>query len=162
MKLMVQNLFWEHFKLSPKPSSISNMEPFGCHHTGEQEVIVKRLGCHSSAAVVNPIPCFATFLFSRGMGSRRRCNCQVVVNYPPFFLWSAASFWDTLLTPAASSVIDEMKEAAQLLLPLLPYRPKHRWKPLHISKKLTTAPSQVSTQKLLNHEGTSSIINTSH
>lgn len=47
MKLMVQNLFWEHFKLSPKPSSISNMEPFGCHHTGEEEVIVKRLGCHS-------------------------------------------------------------------------------------------------------------------
>lgn len=33
-KLMAQNLFPEHLKLSPKPSSISNAELFGCHYTG--------------------------------------------------------------------------------------------------------------------------------
>lgn len=79
-KLMVL----EHFKLSPKPSSIRNMEPFSCHHTGEQEVTGKRLGCHSSAVLANPIPRFTTFLFSRGMGSRRQCNRQVVLNYSHF------------------------------------------------------------------------------
>lgn len=40
-KLMAQNLFPEHLKLSPKPSSISNAEPFGCHHTGQWEWLKK-------------------------------------------------------------------------------------------------------------------------
>lgn len=67
----------------------------------------------SSAAAANPIPCLATFLFSRGMGSRTWCDSQVVLKYP-FFLWSAAKFWDTLLTPSVLSVTQETEEKAQL------------------------------------------------
>lgn len=138
---MVQNLFLESFKLPPQPSSTSNMEPFGCCRTGEREVAEKGQGWHSQHQQPTLSLHFATFLFSRWW----EAEDNVI----------ASEFWTSLLSSSGQlsgfgtfcglqlshlSLKNERKSPAASTA--LPYRSNHCWKPLSISKRLTTAPSQ--------------------